>query len=470
MRRDWGYWFAIFSLIVFGLLSYLGFIGQTTLDERVELAELRAALRSANNQQNQSRQWLARLDQQLHERTELALDASGIERKQFFRENGEVGYRVRLNNARLSQIQLLKLAGDVDELDIAGRSYLDHASKEELIEEVVSLSNLRKLRLANASDVSTAVLEPIGSMASLESLTVWLGSTQPLPSLPPSLKKLRVVDGAITRENIEAISKLSMLDTLDFMRSRFTSPNLTAWSQLANLTHLRLIRTEMVNATPQSFFFVEDLPLTLFHVESSNVDNTVVDYLLKSSRLTDLILRDTDVDDYGVHRLIAASDLVRLELDNASVTDLAMADLAQHSCLDTLKLRDTGITDETLGQFATMRCLRVVDLTGTKCTAKGLQVLASLPRLEEVALNQLSLSEDLLSGLAALPNLKTVSLTGCDGLTAGGLKELIACESLDFMELQRGGIVTDELLAELESIHGHVWLNVVDASVTAQAN
>jgi hypothetical protein len=172
-----------------------------------------------------------------------------------------------------------------------------------------------------------------------------------------------------------------------------------------------------------------------------------------------LQMNSPNVTDKVLTFLVELKHLTRLELFGAKVTDAGMRELAGLKNLTTLNLSQTLVTDDGLKHLAGLDNLTTLHLT--RVTGTGLKDLAGLKKLTTLRFNG-SVTDAGIKEIVRLKYLTSLSIYAVPGLvTEEGLRELTALENLPVLELT-GPAVTDAVLKDLAGMTNlkELWLQV----------
>jgi hypothetical protein len=123
-------------------------------------------------------------------------------------------------------------------------------------------------------------------------------------------------------------------------------------------------------------------------------------------------------------------------LDSTEITDAGMAKLAGLAALEYLDMSRTLIKGQCLASFGGMKKLQYIDLSANDIDPVCLTSLLSLPQLHDVRLGKAGLHDGDLAALAKLPGLTHLSLLDNRDITDKGLKGLIVCKHLIWLDLR----------------------------------
>jgi hypothetical protein len=168
---------------------------------------------------------------------------------------------------------------------------------------------------------------------------------------------------------------------------------------------------------------------------------------LAGLRLTSLWLNDTRIGDAGVAHL-AGMPLRQLALDETKITDAAGPALAALPALEELDLSSSAVGDGVLAHLARLPRLRALDLTRTQVTDAGLAHLVGLAAtLEELQLDRCgALTDAGMAHLGKLTSLTFLSLRDMNWVTNAGVDHLVG-----LTRLRRLNIYSEESTAEGEA-------------------
>lgn len=136
-----------------------------------------------------------------------------------------------------------------------------------------------------------------------------------------------------------------------------------------------------------------------------------------------------------------------LDLDGTETSDAGMAELAGLEDLEYLDLAHTLIKGACLVKFGGMKKLQYIDLSANDINCRYVASLASLPLLRELHIAKSGLRDQDLAIVAKLPGLTNLSLTDNHNITDNGLKKLITCKHLNWLDVRGTAVSGKGVLA-----------------------
>eukprot|EP00808_Paulinella_micropora_P022644 g55764.t1 len=289
----------------------------------------------------------------------------------------------QVNAAWIRRIALLPRLQELNICDSRGIDAIPAMSNLCLQEN--RFRQLRKLDLGGTTPVRTSGLSFLSQLSELEELHLPRGSSDLTGAcllFVRGLVKLRILraDLRVTDQQLESLSALTELRTLELSSMQTTAITDTGLAALASLTNLEELRVP----------------------EAGRLHGEGLAYLWPLARLRKLVLSGCGLTDQGLAALPPLGSLRHLDLSNCSglATDLQV--LSGLAGLQELHLRCCAyLTDAGLSSLGRPRNLRVLGL-------RGCRLLTG-------------------TGLAHLRSLAELDLEGCTGLTDEGLSRL-ACD------------------------------------------
>jgi Leucine-rich repeat (LRR) protein len=240
------------------------------------------------------------------------------------------------------------------------------------------------------------------------------------------LETLDLSFGEITNQALEHIKGLKKLQTLDLRNTQVNDAGLAMLEELPSLKHL----------------YLTNCPVTddgLVHLQKLNLESLYVGGMF------------TTVTDNGMRHLKHLKSLQNLYLQYAhGVTDKGLNELKDLTNLRELRLFNTGIKSKGLEYLSGLKELRTLDLYADYLTDDSLKHLAELKRLEVLNLGSNQVTDEGLKHLSGLKDLETLDLRGT-GVTDEGMKTLQKLENLRKLCL-RNTTVTDKGVKQLKGL------------------
>jgi Leucine-rich repeat (LRR) protein len=253
-----------------------------------------------------------------------------------------------------------------------------------------------------------------------------------------NLETLDLSFGEITNQALEHIKGLKKLKTLDLRKTQVNDAGLAMLQELPNLKHL----------------YLTGCPITddgLIHVQKLNPESLYVGGF--STKVTDKGIPHLKglVTDKGMRHLKGLKSLRSLHLQHArGVTDEGLQELKELTNLRELNLFNTEIKGKGLEYLSKLKELQTLDLRVDSLTDDSLKHLAELKRLEVLYLSSDKVTDESLKHLSGLKDLKTLNLHGT-GVTDEGMKTLLKLENLRQLCL-RNTRVTDKGVKQLKGL------------------
>jgi internalin A len=236
--------------------------------------------------------------------------------------------------------------------------------KDEWIEPLEKLPELRYLRIEKAKNVTDAALMHITKLTQLKNLT---------------LRNSQISDSGL-----EQLKDMPRLEGINLpLNTKMTDAGLIHLKGMKRLKYLSL-GTNITDAGLEQLRGLTELKgLALLNTKIS--DNGLVN-LKNFVKLEGLDLSGTNITDAGLEHLKGLTALRHIKLQSTQITDAGLANLAGLTKLEELYLYGTKITDAGLMHLKNLRQLRYLDLRGTKVNGGGLQHLNNLISLETLAI------------------------------------------------------------------------------------
>jgi serine/threonine protein kinase len=264
--------------------------------------------------------------------------------------------------------------------------------------------------------------------------------------LLPQISSLSLDETRITDRGVEYISQLESLRRLSLQDAPITDSSVPHFARLPRLSMLMVSRTELSSAgiaelvaqRRYDWLILDGLSLNAacadalaaanvgdLSLESTNVNDALVEHLVESKTLNRLSLSSTPITD-ACAPVLARSRVIRsLELDNTRISDAGLQSLAAMPQLESVRLDGTRITDEGIASLATLPNISTLELANTRITNESLKRLADCPKVMVLGLSNTSVSDEGLQHLAVLRNLWIVRLSGTR-VTREGVEKLKA--------------------------------------------
>jgi Leucine-rich repeat (LRR) protein len=292
--------------------------------------------------------------------------------------------------------------------------------------------------------VKDNLLGNVGALSKVAAYGFLQDAAKPFdPNIPAVIK--------VTDADLNEISKLENLETLDLSFGEITNQALEHIMGLKKLQILDLRNTQINDAglamleelTSLKHLYLTGCPITddgLVHLRKLNLESLYIG---------------------GVYGPIHTEKGEQI----SPVTDKGMRHLKELKSLQSLYLQfANGVTDKGLNELKGLTNLRELNLRGTGITGKGLEYLSGLKELRTLDLSLDSLTDDSLKHLAELKRLTVLNL-GSEQITDEGLKHLCGLKDLETLNLRSTG-VTDEGMKTLQKLEDLRQLSLAWTKVT----
>ncbi len=199
--------------------------------------------------------------------------------------------------------------------------------------------------------------------------------------------------------------------------------------------------------------------------------------LLRDLRtVTEFELRYAEwLGDTGVTHLRGWKNLRRLDLRGTQITDGALAVIGSLPRLEALDVGFARLTDAGMAPLGKLSELRELTLGGNKVTDLAVELVRSFPRLQVLDLSgrqrtdsgmwQVALTDAGMDPIASLRDLRRLNLAGL-GISASGLKKLVALNKVQILDLHDCKRVGDDAVAALSALKGLRWLDLSGTAMT----
>ena len=171
--------------------------------------------------------------------------------------------------------------------------------------------------------------------------------------------ELKLREAKVKKGDLETLSKLEKLETLDLSRSTLTDKQMQGLSSFSSLKSLNLHSTK---------------------ITGSGLAHLRMKVLLES-----LDLGSTRIDDSSLRVCKTLNNLRQLKLRGCKITDKGLVELQELKKLTLLDLGDTDMTDDSVRMLTEISSLRSLILDDTKVSFKGIEKLAKSENLSWIA-------------------------------------------------------------------------------------
>lgn len=190
----------------------------------------------------------------------------------------------------------------------------------------------------------------------------------------PELRDLRLANLPVGDGTLKLLAEHYKLEILDLSGTRVTGAGLASLENATELKQLLLANTPIderhFTALP-AFTKLEALDLSA----SRSVSDAALLHVEQLAALKSLGLRGTKITDAACERVARLTAIESLDLSNTKVTDAGIARLAPCKKLRQLNLARTAITDSVASSLAPMKSLKQIDLAGNKISADSIKAL-----------------------------------------------------------------------------------------------
>lgn len=258
----------------------------------------------------------------------------------------------------------------------------------------------------------------------------------------------------------------------------------------ATLPNLKILNLGRVPTRDEELVHLSKLKsLEILRINSWNITDEGIEYLLPLENLKELDLRESKISDRGLKHLSKLKSLQILWVGSGTITDEGVEHLLPLEKLRELALGGWGdnvtdITDEGLRQLANLKSLEILRIHSRKITDEGIEYLLPLENLKELELGKTKISDQGLKHISKLKSLEFLnpgygasigdegvsyltSLKNLKGLRLGGsqisnegLKHLSKLKSLEYLDLSFAKSFTDEGVSYLVSLENLKELNL----------
>lgn len=221
-------------------------------------------------------------------------------------------------------------------------------------------------------------------------------------------ENIRLRNQTLTNRDLDAISKLKGLRSLDLGGTNVSDRALKALAKKEDLQTLNIERTLI---SDEGLTHLGRLPaLESLNLSGTGITDEGLVHVSKIETLRQLLLNGTKVGSRGMETL-QGLDLRRLGVAKTRIDDHSLIFIARLKDLEWLNLDGVSVTDSGLEQVSGLKKLKYLNLAGTRVTDAGIASLSNLPGLRQLYLNRTTISRQGLASLKTFPNLRVLSLT-----------------------------------------------------------
>jgi hypothetical protein len=302
-------------------------------------------------------------------------------------------------------------AGDVTELNLAGRRWADEAQVTQILDAMPEVNSLT-LEGRNMTDALGKLLASLPNLEVLALRDTMVGD-RTLQQLAEN-QKLKIIDirvGAnLTDVGINALSQIEMLRAVRLIGCDITDVQISLLiDELPELTELDIRSSRGFTLTAIEKIQTKESLRTL-KLAGAEISNEMIGPLANMANLTSLSLQDSDVDDDG---LILLTDLPLKSLvlsGGLFVGDPGLAVLENYEELSQLNLSDTGATTAPLALLPNPEKLTSLDMSLTGIGDQDVDQLARFESLATLAIRSTMITPEGVARLEeALPNCRVLA-------------------------------------------------------------
>ena len=248
------------------------------------------------------------------------------------------------------------------------------------------------------------------------------------------LETIRITGPSVTDDYVKAISNLTKLKSVDIENSNITDESLEILKALPQIETLAL-RRNLAFTDKAIQLFAEFPNLKTLKILYNGFSSTALMGLGKLESVCVLDLRALPVGDDTLLFVAKLNNLEEIRIKSDSVTNFGIAQLKKCKALKIIELQDASIESGCAEEFKEMEQLKYLRLFRCKqFGAEAIAELGALTNLETLELRGLNSSNEAIQALKPLTKLKTVEfseLTDVDAATIiGVLKSYPALESI----------------------------------------
>ena len=253
--------------------------------------------------------------------------------------------------------------------------------------------------------------------------------------------------------------KTGIIDMSDigFFRDYWTLLNLQSFANIANLKSLDLGRTPTRDEELKHLSNLKSLEI--LRINSPNITDEGIEYLLSLKNLKELELRASEISDQGLKHLSNLKSLQMLWVGGNTITDEGIKYLLSLENLRGLALawsnNTVRITDEGSKHLSNLKSLESLRLGGNRITDEGIAYLSTLEHLKKLELVWYATIGDLgLKHLSQLKSLEYLDLGYESPITDEGISYLTSIEKLKGLKIRKSQISNEGLkhISQLKSL------------------
>jgi hypothetical protein len=276
-----------------------------------------------------------------------------------------------------------------------------------------------------------------------------------------TVERVRLERAALTTADVELLSRLPELTTLNLVECRLRDADLTAWGRLSSLSGIYFQGSDFAD---DQLGFAAALPRLEFVELNMTVLGDAGLAHFSGLPLRRLDLSETKVTDEGLAHLKGIETLERLYANATSIRGPGLRHLMGLPALRSLQLNQTPIAAEGLEHLAGLPVLAYLDLGGAQVNDEGVRRLAAVSSLEDLGLAETQVEGHTLASLTGLPRLERLRLNATR-LADGAVGNLSGMRSLVKLDIPWNNI-TDAGLAQLVDLPKLKWINVNRTPIT----
>ena len=319
---------------------------------------------------------------------------------------------------------------------------------EDIHEEIVipSCELVKNLRfLSMKFKINTNLVKSICTLQHLTNLHLTEKPNIPdLSSICSSLVKLK----SFRAENISdgdlfELRKLSLLETLDFPRSKITNEGLLVICTMQKLKSLAL--KGCISISDDGLSSITLLTsLKELDLSGCRITDASVQYLTQIPSLTHITLQETCITDITLVQLVDKTK--SLQYINIAacklVTNHGISFLSKLPYLEGLNLSHTCLNDDGLNNVSGLANIRTLNISNTQISDEGLRHVSLMTSLRELVCSWNVVSDVGVGHLFTLKLMRTLNVIGCKNITGEGLSTLQSSTSLEHIYVS-GNKITD---------------------------
>lgn len=224
-----------------------------------------------------------------------------------------------------------------------------------------------------------------------------------------ALEELHASFREVADQDLEALTEVKHLTTLNLKKTGITDDGLEFVSQMPSLNYLDLEKTWVTSAG-----LAAHLPTGLewLHLSNVRLDAELGTRLALCKHLNQLYVTKSGVLQEGLHEIKALKKLSRLGLDHCHLRDEHLALIADLETLEDLSIKYNAFTDLGLAELARLPNLKELRIEQAELTSVGLNALRESNTLETLWLHEAGSFEDL-ARPEWVTSLKELRVSGC---------------------------------------------------------